>query len=399
MSVEDQLADYADGPIEGEETAREKLKKAGFNPDNIDEERGVPIAVDHNLVERNYAGTHSTGTHPRIWKTYLLNLRSQTITVTPMIYFCGKGDLRMCRYLKFVRGASCTRANHSGMGMVFPMLYASFYGQLGVCKWLYEHGGAKDDIRRRTENWRQGVGVRRNNALRISFLHMRYAVDGHNINTLGTCQWLILNGALCPNSDGRIDDAVMRDYLMPVQDREPRRKGSWHDDRPQLLSWAMEAINDRSVMAFMAFMGGIHSPPESSTASLHAVLSSRLLSESAATYVNTHINCVGVLQGKPGITELIADYVLQGKPGIAERSADYVGVSLHQFGRQLRTLRQLVILLRAYIQDTPDPGGKKRLSNRYRLTTDTPYGFWWSPTQVSRRALLKRNQEETDQGI
>ena len=74
-----------DGPMEDEETAKQKLEEAGFRPDNFTEEE---------KTEDEYF-------------------------MSPMIHFCFTGDLRMCRFL-LTKGASTTESCEDGSW--FPLM-------------------------------------------------------------------------------------------------------------------------------------------------------------------------------------------------------------------------------------------------------------------------------------
>ena len=70
----------ADGPIEDEESARTKLREAGFDPEDVHTARS-----DHTRPVDYISGWRDT---------------------TPMTHFAFHGDLPMCRYLYVhVRGA------------------------------------------------------------------------------------------------------------------------------------------------------------------------------------------------------------------------------------------------------------------------------------------------------
>ena len=74
----------ADGPVEDDKTAREKLKEAGFDPDDVHTAR-------------------SDLTRP-------VNYISGWRDITPMAHFAFHGDLPMCQYLYHVQGALKTKA-------------------------------------------------------------------------------------------------------------------------------------------------------------------------------------------------------------------------------------------------------------------------------------------------
>ena len=217
------------GPIEDTDTAIHKLTNAKFNLERYYKD----INAEHIL--ENFS-----------WE------------ITPMIYFCLKGDLKMCRYL-FVNGADCRKGSDDGIW--FPMLAAASKKHLHVCKWLYEHG-ARDDIRRATN-----VGVRTPLWDTVNF--------SFGAST-STSQWLILNGALCQKDSDTIDDTRMR------RDLNPNDKGG-PDKRPQLLLWAQETAQLHST--FLIFLGG--------------TISAASAQESSP---------LQIFNGKSGIMELIGDY-------------------------------------------------------------------------------------------
>ena len=164
---------------EYDQTARALLTAEGFDPDDIN--RVCDVVDPHD-------GDYS-------WST------------TPMIYFCCTGNFKMCRYLFFRRGADCRKTDENGWS---PMVAAAC-GHLEIVQWLSQVGGAKDDIRKRTEHdW---------SPLSIALFYDQFDV----------VYWLIQNGALALRDDmdgGGIDNAIMRSDLR--QDR------IWREDRRYL---------------------------------------------------------------------------------------------------------------------------------------------------------------------
>ena len=71
--------------------------------------------------------------------------------VTPVIYFCIFGNLRVVRLL-FMIGGYCTQVRQClSENYFFPMLVAAKHGHLDICKWLFEYGGdAKYQINKET---------------------------------------------------------------------------------------------------------------------------------------------------------------------------------------------------------------------------------------------------------
>ena len=184
----------------------------------------------------------------------------------------------MCRYLLARCGGDSRKTIHNRTCL--PMYTAALHGHLNVCKWLSEHGGAKDDIR-----WR-GKSFDGDDSTLQASLHER-------VKGLGTAQWLILNGALCRDNDsGEIDQDIMRRDLQPYK---PYYGLKWIDRRPKLLSWAQEAVMIHS--NFLVFLRGTLSPTN--------------FAGVGSKYQST----LKVFSDKPGIMELIADYagVVRGR--------------------------------------------------------------------------------------
>ena len=90
----------------------------GFDPDNV---RDVKASAPYDVLSHTY---HA---------------------IKPMGYFAKVGDLPMMRWL-YVNGAD---TRDEDIDWNFPMYRATIRGDLGVCKWLFQHGAAKD-VKRRT---------------------------------------------------------------------------------------------------------------------------------------------------------------------------------------------------------------------------------------------------------
>ena len=164
-------------------TARALLKKEGFDPED---------------VSKKMEGRHG---------------------LTPIQYFCSRGNLRMCQYLVFRRGADGRTTAENGY---FPLYVAAAYGQLEIVQFLCHECGAHEDIRKHN---RDGISPLR-----------RALQRGH----VDVAKWLIRNDALSSprddNAGGDIDDEIMRRDLDP-------RDWDWVDDhRSALLSWAQDAV-------------------------------------------------------------------------------------------------------------------------------------------------------------
>ena len=238
----------AGGPIEDDETARQKMRDAevyergvrgkneeyvGFDPDNVGDAKSVTW-----------------------WDPELAD------TVTPMGYFAEKGDLPMMRWL-YVNGAD---TRDDDVFIYFPMWMAATGRHLEVCQWLFDHGAAKDVKRRtRAEHFYSPNG---RSAFSITF-----GSNGSKA-TRNITRWLILNGALCKDDEsGELDVEIMQQDLgttsWPVQ------------ERGALLEWANNLHRART--SFLLFLSG-------------ACITRR--SSAPARF----------LSGKSGVLELIFDY-------------------------------------------------------------------------------------------
>ena len=244
----------AGGPIEDDETARQKMRDAKVYARGVDRTEGQYDGFDPD----NVADVKRFS-----WQ----NRSSNASAVKPMGYFAERGDLPMMRWL-YVNGADTRDVD---VGICFPMWTAANHGHLEVCKWLLNHGAAKD-IKRR---------ARRNNVppgpspLTVAFGKFSY----RNLS-----RWLIMNGALCKHDDsGKLDVEIMRQDLNPV----------WligHvGERKALLEWANDLHGARTT--FLLFLSGALSRPKHARRTRRNVSAARLLA------------------GNPGILELIGDYV------------------------------------------------------------------------------------------
>ena len=255
----------AGGPIEDDETARRKMRDAqvyargvastwgefdGFDPDNVGDVKSTSFSGESYIK--------------------------------PMGYFAKKGDLPMMRWL-YVNGAD-TRDEE--IVRWFPMLKAARRGRMEVCKWLFQHGAAKD-VKRRTYN---GVSP-------------LYSTFGRSTQR-DLNRWLILNGALCKDDDsGDLDVEVMKQDLDP---KYVHRLGRVQE-RKALLEWANGLHRPRT--SFLLFLSGAGSRPQ------HAYSTRR------------NVSPLQLLGGKSGMLELIGDYV-----GFVR-------------GREARIIRQLTEML------------------------------------------------------
>ena len=267
----------AGGPIEDDETARQKMRNAEVYARGVDGTEGDYVGFDPNNVgdvksQQNYdAGMHAHH------------------AITPMGYFAMMGDLPMMRWL-YVNGAD---TRDEDIDWNFPMYRATIHGNLGICKWLFQHGAAKD-VKRRTRLGEQDA----HSPLCLAFL----------TNTKQhVCKWLILNGALCKDDDsGELDLETMKHGLGADYVRLAR-------ERKALLEWATDLHRART--SSLLFLSGALSRPK------HTYSTRR------------NVSPVQLLAGKSGTLELIGDYV-----GFVR-------------GREARIIRQLTEMLPDMLPD------------------------------------------------
>ena len=210
----------AGGPIEDDETARQKMRDAEVYKMGVDETPGEYDGFDPD----NVADVKCNVSYDE----------DEDAAVTPMGYFAKRGDLPMMRWL-YVNGAD---TRDEGIRRWFPMISAAQGGHLDICKWLSQRGAA-GDIKRRVDGG-PGNGL---TPLSVIFDEPRKR---------NVCRWLILRGALCKDGDaGDLDVALMKfDLDQFVQSAE---------ERSGLLKWARE--HHQSRLAFTMFLMGTLSTP------------------------------------------------------------------------------------------------------------------------------------------
>ena len=256
----------AGGPVEDDETARQKMRDAWV----------------YEKYQRGVDGTHDeyVGFDPdNVSDVKSIRTDRPGSAVKPMGYFARKGDLPMMRWL-YVNGAD-TRDEE--IVRWFPMYFAAGLGHLDVCKWLYDYGAA-GDIKRRTD---QG------------FTPLSFIFDESRKRDVS--RWLILKGSLCKDGDtGDLDLGLMRHSLNQF-DASAR-------ERPELLKWAREYNQPR--VAFHMFLMGTLPKPESQC--VPAIAGKRGILELIGDYV-------GIMRGREAqiirqLTELL--------PGVIEELED-----------------------------------------------------------------------------
>ena len=248
----------AGGPVEDDETARRKMRRAKVY------ERGVIGEIgDYDGFDPGNVGDIKS----------LCRSSSASDTsyhIEPMGYFARRGRRRMMRWL-YVNGAD---TRDEDVPNYFPMFSAALNGHFETCKWLFAHGAA-EDVKRRTNESHPPFPKNGRSPLYASFTYEA----SQNFS-----RWLILNGALCKDDDsGELDGEIMKCDLGSGY----ARRGV--QERKALLKWAVELHGPRT--SSLLFLSGALSRPK------HAYSTRR------------NICPVRLLSGEPGIRKLIGDYV------------------------------------------------------------------------------------------
>ena len=237
----------AGGPIEDDETARQKMRDAKVYARGVDSTYGDWVGFDPDNVA----------------DVKCLSPKNSSYHIKPVSYFARDGDLPMMRWL-YVNGADTRVVD---MDYWFPMWWAVANGEMEVCKWLFAHGAA-NDIKRRTR-WNESP---------LSVVFGREMFSYRSIS-----RWLILNGALCKDDDsGELEVEIMKQDLGWVYSGRIQ-------ERKALLEWANDLYRPRT--SFLLFLSGALCVPK------HAYRTRRNSSPAK------------VLSGKSGVMELIGNYV------------------------------------------------------------------------------------------
>eukprot|EP00563_Minutocellus_polymorphus_P005305 CAMPEP_0181044038 /NCGR_PEP_ID=MMETSP1070-20121207/13039_1 /TAXON_ID=265543 /ORGANISM="Minutocellus polymorphus, Strain NH13" /LENGTH=292 /DNA_ID=CAMNT_0023122429 /DNA_START=12 /DNA_END=890 /DNA_ORIENTATION=+ len=229
------------GPMYDEATARKMLKEVVLNDEEVEDEPIVGFDPDDAALDNTYYvyGEGFEGEH-----------------ITPMIYFAGKGDVQMCRYL-ISRGASTTKWSIGNSWN--PLQAAAGDGHLEVCKVLHANG-AKNDI------WKEDDA---------GWTPVKFAaiVDQYEV-----VRWLVLQGALCANdkSEEIEPDRIYREF-------DEDTSISHTCDR--LVKWADEVTSSHSSVV-MFLLGTLPPPPNADQSCI--------------------LQCLG---GHPGVRKHVADFV------------------------------------------------------------------------------------------
>ena len=268
----------AGGPVEDDETARQKMRDAKVYARGVVNTRGEYAGFDPDNVGDVKSAAHRDEGSPA------------TNAVKPMGHFALMGDLPMMWWL-YDNGAN---TRDEDVAVHFPMRLAAMCGHLEACKWLVDHGAAAD-IKRRT---REECGQ---SPLSSSFGGTWKPESCRNVS-----RWLILNGALC-QGDEDMDSSFVKSELLPrhldfdypgvVQNHINRREKKRRDregkrrDREgkRLLKWALSLHQKHSL--FLVFLSGVRPSSDAEGDNTHRIFSP--------------LQCFG---GKPGVLQLIGDF-------------------------------------------------------------------------------------------
>ena len=251
----------ADGPVEDDETAREKLREAGFDPNDV-----------------------HTAQLGRLGESY----RDPLKNVTPMARFAYRGDLPMCRYLYHVRGAS---TNEDRTGMTSPMYAAARKLNWNVVKWLYQHG-AKNEMLKEAY-YRPGGST----VIRELFCNIYvpdeddseeedYDNDEQTIAMANFMLWLLLSGFLESDS-GKADRQKAIHLIYEIQPE--MEEYHMNKKRDILRGWLTKRLQANH--AFHTFLLGTLPNPPYSASNLKRILSVRIgCAETASRLVDKTVS-------------------------------------------------------------------------------------------------------------
>jgi len=284
----------ADGPIEEDEAAREKLREAGFDPDD------VHTAIS-DLENSDLLGGESN--------------------VTPMAHFSCCADLPMCRYLHHVRGAVTTRAadehlSEPDIGVRMHPILAAAYGkhhdwrEIETIQWLYENG-AKSELL---------LNVKGSSAISVLFDQCYDDDDLFPDCLVDFAKWLVFKGFL--EDDAGITDQSMLGRLVYEMQRE--------NDMMNVLEmmetfrdWLNELLAPSD--AFHTFLLGTARKPQYSVAGMKEIVAARLGNvEAASMFVDGAISNGNVRDIWDKL--MPSNACLASFPGVLEKIADYVGI-------------------------------------------------------------------------
>lgn len=271
----------ADGPVEEDKTAREKLKAAGFDPNDVHTARS-----DLEAPRTRNPNRFSCADRVQRWHN-----------ITPMTYFAFHGDLPMCRYLHHVRCATTAlpREEHRTSGKMdvfwYPLKATTCERYYEVTKWLYAHGAA------------QYNHVVRKSTLQSVISNFSRNGTGEAFDLL---KWLIVEGALQkPGRDMVKDDVV--EFLRNVAHYRTWTESfsapgwtfltTWEQARTLFMLWARDYLQPTD--SFGVFLLGAMS------ASLKAIRKEKAAGNRKDLQTSTN-HCLG---SHSGVLESIGDFV------------------------------------------------------------------------------------------
>ena len=285
----------ADGPVEDDKTAREKLREAGFDPDDVHTARSDLEAPQEMGMWYN---------------------------ITPMTHFAYYGDLPMCRYLYHVRGAVTTKAADEHRTELddfvpwYPIFSAAHEYHFDIAKWLYQNG-AKSEVLEVVE---------RASALSTGFY--KSGMSPSREGAVDFAKWLILEGVLEEGNDAKPDARRLCHFLYELRYENPL----WNlFDMPGIfLSWMDELLQPHDL--FHIFLLGTVQNPQYSIAEMKQLLGEKIGSVGAASMLVD--DAVSSGRSREIWDQIMAD---TGRPtsfnaclasfsGVLEKIGDYVGI-------------------------------------------------------------------------
>ena len=296
-SAKKQKTYEADGPVEDDKTARDKLREAGFDPDDVHTARS-----DLQISSTSPAGWYN---------------------ITPMTHFAFHGDLPMCRYLHHVRGAVTTTAAYEYRTRPeepvawYPIYVAAYEYKFDTVKWLYQHG-AKSEILK--------VDTGESSAISTCFFATKSSALKEGAVDLA--KWLVLEGFLEGGSDAKPDAHRLHQFLHELQYENQLWK---LEDTPRLfIDWMDDLLQPNAL--FDNFLLGTVRDPQYSVSEMKRLLGKKIRSAEAASMIVDDI----VLSGRAREIwdQLMADAgrttssnsCLASFPGALEKIGDYVGI-------------------------------------------------------------------------
>ena len=273
------------GPIEDDKTAREKLREAGFDPDDV------------------HTGRSDLDKPPVVGGSWH--------NITPMTYFALCGDLPMCRYLHHVRGASTTivaeenRTNPNADVFWFPMYAAVQKQNYLVAKWLFQEGAVKDLV---------CMHVRGHpSPIKILFTQV-LATEAKEATCLA--KWFVTQGAIQFWMQARVRTFCGNKEIATLG----------NDVGVHHLEWSGDLI--RSTSAFHLFLLGTLPAPQYSASALENALTEKTGDAEVASLLVQNTLAAGNettisnrLRRHPGNNECLGSH-----PGILKHIGDFVGI-------------------------------------------------------------------------